>query len=87
MDAAVAAAIAAADAQADSDDDDRVRVPVPEVMFGTVASASGGALSVSVRGSTATGVRRTTACSSAKAGDRVVLVRTGAQIVAIGILQ
>lgn len=84
---AIEAAIAAADAQADSDDAARVRVAVPEVMFGTVRAASGGSLSVEVRGSVASGVRRTTACSAAKAGDRVVLVRTGAQVVAIGILQ
>ena len=84
---AITAAIAAADAQADSDDQDRVRIEVPQVLFGTVISASGNLLSVSIRGSTVSGVRRTTACSQAKSGDRVVLIKTGATLIAIGILQ
>lgn len=60
--------------------------PSVQIAYGYVTAISGGSLSVLVRGGVADGVRMTTSCSSAKVGQRVVLVGSPPVWTAIGIL-
>ena len=54
--------------------------------YATVAANNGATLDVSLAGGTLKGVSMLTSCSSAKAGDRCLLLVDGPLVTAIGIL-
>ena len=57
-----------------------------QIAYGYVTAVSGATLSVLVRGGVAEGVAMTTACSTAKVGQRVVLIGSPPVWTAIGTL-
>lgn len=54
--------------------------------FGTVKAVSGPTLTVSMSGTTLTGLPMTTACSAAKAGDRCIVETIGPQAIVTGLI-
>lgn len=54
--------------------------------FGTVKAVSGSSLAVSMSGATLTGLPMTTACSTAKVGDRCIVETIGPQAIVTGLI-
>jgi len=54
--------------------------------FGTVKAVSGSTLAVSMSGATLTGLPMTTACSTAKVGDRCIVETIGPQAIVTGLI-
>lgn len=54
--------------------------------FGTVKAVSGSTLAVSMSGATLTGLPMTTACSTAKVGDRCIVETIGPQAIVMGLI-
>lgn len=54
--------------------------------FATVKSISGAKVTVSMSGTTLSGLPMTTGCSSAKAGDRCIVETIGPQAIVTGII-